>query len=66
MQLLDVKTAATRLSLHPETLRDYLRLGIVSGVKVGRVWRISEADLRSYVKKLKEEQARDSSSRGAG
>lgn len=53
MQLLDVKTAAARLSLHPETVRDYLRDGVLRGVKTGRFWKVEETEVAAYVERLK-------------
>ena len=53
MQLLDVKTAAARLALHPETVRDYLRDGILRGVKTGRFWKVEESEVENYVERLK-------------
>jgi excisionase family DNA binding protein len=53
VQLLDVKTTAARLSLHPETVRDLLRSRAIVGVKTGRVWKVEEEELAAYVKRIK-------------
>ena len=53
MQLLSVNDAAARLSMHPETLRDYLRAGTIRGVKTGRFWKVEETELTDYVARLK-------------
>lgn len=44
-QLLTVEEAAERLKLHPETIREHLRAGILRGIKKGRSWRIPESAL---------------------
>jgi len=53
MQLLDVKTAAARLSLHPETVRDLLRANELRGIKFNRSWKIEEEELAAYVERMK-------------
>jgi excisionase family DNA binding protein len=53
MQLLDVKTAASRLAVHPETMRDYLRSGVVKGIKMGATWKIEETEIAAYIERLK-------------
>jgi len=40
-----VGQAASRLQIHPSTLRWYLREGRVEGMKLGRVWRAAEGAL---------------------
>ncbi|MGD8237774.1 MAG: helix-turn-helix domain-containing protein [Armatimonadota bacterium] len=45
-ELLTVKEAARRLKMHPQTLRRWIRRGLLRASKVGpRQWRIREADL---------------------
>lgn len=39
-ELLTVEEAATRLKVDVETVRRWLRSGQLSGVKIGRLWRI--------------------------
>jgi excisionase family DNA binding protein len=53
VQLLDVKTTAARLSLHPETVRDLLRSRAIVGVKTGRVWKVEEEEIAAYVQRLR-------------
>lgn len=53
MQLLDVKTTAARLSLHPETVRDLLRAKALRGIKTGRVWKVEEEEIARYVEQLR-------------
>jgi excisionase family DNA binding protein len=43
--LLTVEQAATRLKLHPLTVRVHLRNGLLRGVKRGRQWRVPESAL---------------------
>ena len=47
--LLTVEQAATRLQLHPETVRRQLKRGEMRGVKRGRVWRVPESALQEAV-----------------
>ena len=53
MQLLDVKTAAARLAVHPETLREYLRVGTLRGLKMGSTWKVEESEIAAYIERLK-------------
>ena len=54
MQLLTTEEAASRLSLHPETVRRLLRDGDLRGVRMGsRAWRIEEGELDAYIERLK-------------
>lgn len=52
--------AARLLRIHPETLRNYLRRGIISGIKLsnkrGGEWRILKSDLEEYISSLSEEE----------
>lgn len=41
--------AAARLNISPVTLADWLRAGKLEGVKVGRLWRISETALQAFL-----------------
>jgi len=49
-KLLTPEQAADRLAVSPKTLRDWLRDGKLKGVKVGRLWRVREADLDAFLK----------------
>ncbi len=44
-----ITTAAARLDCHPETLRRIIRRGELTAIKVGRDWRIREADLLAFL-----------------
>ncbi|MBI2874425.1 MAG: helix-turn-helix domain-containing protein [Firmicutes bacterium] len=48
-RLLTPEAAAERLAVSPKTVRDWLRAGILGGVKIGRLWRIREEDLGAFV-----------------
>ena len=50
-KLYTVEEAAKFLSVHAETLRLWLRLGKIKGVKVGRGWRIPETELEALTKR---------------
>ncbi len=43
--------AAELLHVSPLTLRNWLRSGRLTGVKIGRQWRIRESDLTSFLEK---------------
>jgi excisionase family DNA binding protein len=44
-EVLTIHEAAARLKLKPETVRDWLKLGKLKGVKLGRIWRVDAEDL---------------------
>ena len=48
-RLLTIEEVVGRLSLHPDTVRRYIRRGDLPAVKFGRVWRVSEEDLRAFI-----------------
>jgi excisionase family DNA binding protein len=43
--LLDSEQAAALIQVHPKTLQRYARNGIVTGVRVGKLWRFRASDL---------------------
>lgn len=43
--LLTIEQTATRLQLHPETVRRQLVRGTLRGIRRGRVWRVPESAL---------------------
>lgn len=53
MQLLSTEEAAKRLDLHPETVRRFIREGVLRGVKIGRFHRLEEGEIAAYVERLK-------------
>ena len=57
-RLLTVEEVATRLNLHPETIRRYLQRGLLKGVKFGNRggWRIKESDLDDFMRRLQEDE----------
>lgn len=44
-QLLTVEQAATRLHVHPKSVRPHLQAGTLRGVKRGDLWRVPESAL---------------------
>jgi excisionase family DNA binding protein len=50
MKLLTTKEAAERLHLHHKTVENYFRAGYIKAFKVGRNWRVPEAELEAFVK----------------
>jgi excisionase family DNA binding protein len=49
--LMTPEQVADRLKISRLTVMDYLRRGLLSGVKVGRLWRVQEQDLEDYLVK---------------
>ena len=47
---LDLKEAADFLGLHPCTLQQRAKAGLVPGAKLGRAWRFLEVDLVIYLR----------------
>jgi excisionase family DNA binding protein len=41
--------AAEALMVSPKTIREWLRIGKLKGVKVGRLWRVRERDLQELL-----------------
>ncbi len=41
--------AAEALMVSPKTVREWLRTGKLGGVKVGRLWRVRESDLETFL-----------------
>jgi len=52
-KMLTPSEIAEKLNLHPNTVRDYLKAGVLPGVKLGRVWRVEEEDLDKFLKERK-------------
>ena len=48
-KLLTPDEAAERLSVSPKGVKNWLRQGKLRGLKVGRLWRISESDLSAFL-----------------
>lgn len=52
-KMLTPSDIADKLNIHPNTVRDYLKAGILPAVKLGRVWRVEEKDLNNWIEKRK-------------
>lgn len=52
-KMLTPSEIAERLNIHPNTVRDYLKAGILPAVKLGRVWRVEEEDLEEFIRERK-------------
>lgn len=50
--LLDVAEAAKLLRIHPRTLRNKARRGIIPGVQVGRLWRFRASALNEWLDEI--------------
>lgn len=44
-KLYTIEEAAEILDIHPNTLRRWLRQGVIKGEKYGRLWRVKESEL---------------------
>jgi hypothetical protein len=47
-RLLNSEQAAAIVKIHPKTLQRYARTGIVSGVRVGKLWRFRASELFAH------------------
>ena len=53
-KLLTTETVAKVLLVKPDTLRGWLRIGKIKGVKVGnRLWRVRESELEAFLRESK-------------
>ena len=46
---LTTKEITTRLKLHPNTVARYIQEGRLKGVKIGKTYRVREADLAAFI-----------------
>jgi len=54
-KLLTPEEVAERLVVSPKSIREWLRIGKLRGVKVGRLWRIRERDLEAFLESSEKE-----------
>jgi excisionase family DNA binding protein len=47
--LFTAEQVAAILQLSPKTIKDWLRAGKLPGYKIGRVWRVRQADLETFI-----------------
>jgi excisionase family DNA binding protein len=52
--LLTPAQVADRLAIRKRTVQVWLNVGKIKGVKVGRLWRVSEQDLEAFLKEGRE------------
>ena len=50
--LLNVAEAARLLRIHPKTLRNKARRGVIPGVQVGRLWRFRASALNEWLDEI--------------
>jgi len=48
-EVLTPEEVAGRLKMSPRTVRDWLRKGHLTGIKLGKEWRVRESDLEAFV-----------------
>jgi len=56
-RLLTPEEAAERLNVSPVTIRNWLRMGKLNGVKVSVLWRVREEDLEDFIQIRKKEKS---------
>lgn len=47
---MDIKNAAEALGIHPCTLQERAKAGLIPGAKIGKEWRFLEVDLVEYMR----------------
>ena len=54
-QIFTLEEVAGKLKVHPMTIRRYIKKGLLPAIKLGngRIWRIKEDDLNSFLEKFK-------------
>lgn len=52
--LLSVKDVARLLKLTTRTVYSLLESGQLQGIKIGKVWRVTEEDLKAFIEKSKQ------------
>jgi len=57
IKLLTPEEAAKRLAVSPETVKKWLRMGKLNGVKVSVLWRVREEDLEDFIQIRKKEKS---------
>lgn len=48
-QLLTLEEAAERLKISKFTVRRFIEIGKLEGVRVGRQWRVTEEEIKRYI-----------------
>jgi len=51
MKYIDLKEVARRLGVHKDTVKTYCQEGLITSIKLKRVFRILETDFDDFVKK---------------
>lgn len=49
--VVDVPYVSVMLGIHPNTVKKYLRTGIIKGFKVGAEWRICKEEIAAFMGK---------------
>lgn len=57
IKLLTPEEVAKRLAVSPETVKKWLRMGKLNGVKVSVLWRVREEDLEDFIQIRKKEKS---------
>jgi len=48
-RLLKPEEVAEKLGVSPQTVRKWLAKGYLKGIRVGKLWRVSEEDLKKFL-----------------
>jgi excisionase family DNA binding protein len=49
MQLYTIKQVTKQTGMSPNTVRKYIKSGLLHGIKIGRKWKIDQDDLALFV-----------------
>ena len=52
-KMLSVSEVAEKLSVCPNTIREYLKKRMLPGIKLHRIWRVEEEDLNKWLEEKK-------------
>ncbi len=47
---MDIKEAAEALGIHPNTLQERAKAGLIPGAKIGKEWRFIDADIADFMR----------------
>lgn len=59
MTTLSIPEAAALMKIHPETVKVYIRRGILPAAKIGRAYVLLEDDVSAFIKKQIKNQTED-------
>ena len=48
-KLMKPEDVASALQMSPKTIKDWLRMGKIKGIKIGKLWRIEQSVFEEYM-----------------